>query len=123
MCLAYSEVYDVGSYYDPTTNYRYTPQVAGKYLIYGRVYITYGSSSIEQVRISIYKNGNNVAEMNRYGTASTTNIYGSVQVQSIVDMNGSSDYLEIYARSSSSTDASYYSSNAYGEFSGYRIGG
>ena len=82
-----------------------------------------GSSSIEQVRISIYKNGNNVAEMNRYGTASTTNIYGSVQVQSIVDMNGSSDYLEIYARSSSSTDASYYSSNAYGEFSGYRIGG
>jgi len=117
-----SEVYDVGGYYDSTTNYRYTPQVAGKYLIYGRVYITYGSDAIDGVRIAIYKNGSNVAEMNRYSTASTTDIHGSVQVQSIIDMNGSSDYLEIYARHNISADGVYYASGAYGEFSGYRIG-
>jgi len=115
-----SEEFDVGGYYDSTTNYRYTPQVAGKYFIYGKVYITYGSSAVENIYIAIYKNGVLVEVFQSLMGATN---YGSVQVSSLIEMNGSSDYVEIYTKASHSTDAVYYSSGRLGEFSGYRIGG
>tara|TARA_R110000803_G_C11974145_1_gene319983 strand:- start:108 stop:920 length:813 start_codon:yes stop_codon:yes gene_type:complete len=116
-----SEVFDVGGYYDPSSNYRYTPQIAGKYLIYSRAFITYSSDAINGVRIAIYKNGSQDATFNRYSSGSTT-LYGSVQVQALIDFNGSSDYVEIFVRGFTSADISYNINNSHGEFSGYRIG-
>ena len=117
-----NEQFDIGGYYDPTTNYRYTPLVAGKYQINARVYITYGSASTENIRIAIYKNGAAYTLYNDYG--GSTQSYGSVQIFSLIDMNGSSDYLEIYVRQNISSDAVYYANQSQGgEFSGYRIGG
>ena len=117
-----NEVFDVGSYYDSSSNYRYTPQIAGKYLIYSRALITFGSDALNGVRIAIYKNGSQDATFNRYSSGSTT-LYGSVQVQALIDFNGSSDYVEIYVRGFTSADISYNINNIHGEFSGYRIGG
>jgi len=115
-----SEEFDVGGYYDSTTNYRYTPQVAGKYLIYGRVYITYASEATENLYIAIYKNG---TAAQQFARSDDSSLYGSVQISSLIEMNGSSDYVEIYTKTSSSTNAVYYSGGTLGEFSGYRIGG
>ena len=115
-----SEVFDVGSYYD-TSNYRYTPLVAGKYLIYGRAFISYGSDGLNAVRIAIYKNGSQDATFNRYSSGSSP-LYGSVQVQALLDFNGSSDYAEIYVRAFTSSDAFYNLNSIHGEFSGYLIG-
>ena len=114
-----SEEFDVGGYYDSTTNYRYTPQVAGKYLIYGRVYITYGSEATENMYIAIYKNG---TAAQQFARSDNNSQYGSIQISSLVEMNGSSDYVEIYTKASSSTNAVYYAGGLLGEFSGYRIG-
>ena len=114
-----SEEFDVGGYYDSTTNYRYTPQVAGKYLIYGRVYITYGSEATENMYIAIYKNG---TAAQQFARSDDNSQYGSIQISSLVEMNGSSDYVEIYTKASSSTNAVYYAGGLLGEFSGYRIG-
>jgi len=114
-----SEEFDVGGYYDSTTNYRYTPQVAGKYLIYGRVYITYGSEATENMYIAIYKNG---TATQQFARSDDNSQYGSIQISSLVEMNGSSDYVEIYTKASSSTNAVYYAGGLLGEFSGYRIG-
>lgn len=114
-----SEEFDVGGYYDSTTNYRYTPQVAGKYLIYGRVYITYGSEATENMYIAIYKNG---TAAQQFARSDDNSQYGSIQISSLIEMNGSSDYVEIYTKASSSTNAVYYSGGLLGEFSGYRIG-
>ena len=42
---------------------------------------------------------------------------------SLIDMNGSSDYLEIYVRQNTSNDAIYNASqNQGGEFSGFLVG-
>ena len=115
------EQYDIGSYYDPTTNYRYTPLVAGKYLIIGRGYITYGSAATENIRIAIYKNGSDYTKYNDYG--GSTQSYGTVQIVSLIDMNGTSDYLEIYVRQNTSSDGVYYANqNQGGEFSGFLVG-
>ena len=115
-----SEEFDVGGYYDSTTNYRYTPQVAGKYLIYGRVYITYASEATENLYIAIYKNG---TAAQQFARSDDSSLYGSVQISSLIEMNGSSDYVEIYTKASISSNAVYYSGGTLGEFSGYRIGG
>jgi len=114
-----NEQFDIGGYYDPTTNYRYTPLVAGKYFIYGKMYITYGSSAVTQTLISIYKNGSSYARYQRIGTTAD---YGSVDVSAIIDFNGTTDYVEIYAYQASSTDAVIYTNDQYGAFSGYLIG-
>lgn len=113
------EQFDIGGYYDPTTNYRYTPLVAGKYFIYGKAYITFGSSNITNTLITIYKNGADVARYQRAGSSAT---YGSVSVSAIIDFNGSTDYVEIYARQTASTDAVLYAHDQYGAFFGYLIG-
>ena len=116
-----NEQFDIGGYYDSSTNYRYTPQVAGKYMITARVYITYGSAATENIRIAIYKNGAVYTLYNDYG--GSTQSYGSVQIVSLIDMNGSSDYLEIYVRQNTSSDAVYYANqNQGGEFSGFLVG-
>ena len=116
-----SEVFDVGGYYDHTTNYRYTPLVAGKYLIYGRAFISYGSDGLNAVRIAIYKNGIYYTKYNDYG--GSTQSYGTVQIVSLIDMNGTSEYLEIYVRQNISSDGVYNASQSQGgEFSGFLVG-
>jgi len=118
--IAYdTEQFDVGGYYDHTTNYRYTPQVAGKYFILARCYFTYASAATENLVLSIRKNADVYARNHRY---SADELYGSVEVTTLVDMNGSSDYLSVYGLVTTSADAKYYANDYYGEFSGYLIG-
>ena len=118
--IAYNnEFFDVGGYYDHSTNYRYTPQVAGKYFILARVYFTYSSYATENLVLSIRKNNSIYARNHRY---SADELYGSVEVTTLVDMNGSSDYLDVYGLVTASSDARYYANDYYGEFSGYLIG-
>ncbi len=115
-----SETFDVGGYYDPTTNYRYTPLVAGKYFFTAQAYITYNSGTGPTiVGISFWKNGSNTLQMLR--VSGTTN-YGMVNVSGIFDMNGSSDYVETYLYQASATDAVYYANATNGIFTGYLIG-
>jgi hypothetical protein len=84
-----TEDFDVGSYYDSATNYRYTPGVAGKY----RVTATFsGGGTTTGFGISIYKNGATFLSSGTYGTAGNN----FVQLTGTVNMNGSTDYLEIF---------------------------
>jgi len=91
-----SEVFDTDNYYDNTTNYRFTPLVAGKYYVYASIQSeTLGDSDLRRTQISIYKNGSRYREIqflqNTY-RARQQNPY----VAGIIDMNGTTDYLEIY---------------------------
>ena len=89
------EEFDTNNNFDSTTNYRFTPTVAGYYQINGC--ITAGAST-ELVSLifkngTYYKGGSDVA---------TTTSYASV-VSTIIYFNGSTDYIELYAFSGNST--------------------
>ena len=114
-----TEDFDVGGYYDHSTNYRFTPLVAGKYHVGFRVYITYGSAPTEFIRAELRKNGSAYQDQYRFSDGT---LYGTVQLSTIVSMNGSSDYLEAFCKAATSSDAAYYSGSHYGEFFGYFIG-
>ena len=95
---ANTEIYDTDSNYD-TSNYRFTPTTAGKYLVYVNTCI--GSASDYQMWgafNAIYKNGSAIRMHNDNFNPSYDHNEASPFLSSVVDMNGSSDYLEAYAR-------------------------
>ena len=90
-----SEIYDSDSCYDATTNYRFTPNVAGKYFVYGSIRFRHDGGINYTSRTLIYKNGSNYVGTN--SEFQNTVSYGqTVQASGIVDMNGTSDYLELF---------------------------
>ena len=115
---------DTDNCYDNTTNYRFTPNVAGKYFVYGSISGTDGSSAgTVQVTAAIYKNGSNYAHADN--NFSGNNIYSNTPfVATIIDMNGSTDYLELYGESDSADGSGqlFASGTKNTRFGAYRIG-
>jgi hypothetical protein len=90
-----SEILDTDNCYDPTTNYRFTPNVAGKYYVFASIRNRIGSGSNYTSRVQIYKNGSNYVGVNDEFQTSVS--YGqTLFVSGVVDMNGTTDYLELY---------------------------
>ena len=85
------EVYDTNNNYDPTTNYRFTPTVAGYYWI--KVQFFLGSTGGRTIA-SIYKNGGDVCQT--LILSSNTNGGISVVSQGLILFNGTTDYVEAY---------------------------
>jgi hypothetical protein len=119
-----TEVLDTDSCYDNSTNYRFTPTVAGKYFVYGSISGSkLASAATVQVRAAIFKNGSIYAQTDN--NFSGNNIYLNTPfVAAIIDMNGSSDYLELYGESDSSDGSGqiFVSGTKNTRFGAYRIG-
>lgn len=90
-----SEEFDTNSNFDATTNYRFTPSIAGYYQISWSLDLTSGGSAA--FRSMLYKNG----ALYKYGqfVQNTTSIQtrGLSLGSMVVYMNGTTDYLEVYA--------------------------
>jgi hypothetical protein len=84
-----AEEYDTNNNFDITTNFRFTPTIAGYYQISGSVGLT---GTNVRIICSIYKNA---AEYLR-GIDATANL-SQVTVSGLVYFNGSTDYVELYA--------------------------
>lgn len=89
-----TKIFDTNTYYDNTTNYRFTPLVAGKYIVNlnGQVSATWTTG--QYLNVYIQKNGTTInggfsSIYPETGAGST--IQGTT---GIVTMNGSTDYIE-----------------------------
>jgi len=84
---------DPNGWFDSATNYRYTPQAAGIYLLYAAVSFEPATANTT-CQVKLYKNGSAIAELAMIGTSGAQdNTYsGSFQV----DANGSTDYFEVF---------------------------
>ncbi len=88
-----TELIDNNNNFDNSTNYRFTPTVAGRYIVSGMIEYT-ACTTGGYIKCTIYKNS--------FIYAINSFISAAVQLQSagiggiIVDMNGSTDYLELY---------------------------
>jgi hypothetical protein len=120
-----TEVLDSDGTYDNSTNYRFTPAVAGKYFIYGMVAIGAGSgvSNAQQMFVAIYKNGSLYQQAVHDGR---NNAYGDTfggSPHAIVDLDAD-DYVELFVKFNDGGGSS--SNNYYTEsttFGGFRIAG
>ena len=85
-----TELVDSANAYDNSSNYRFTPQTAGKYFIYGQATNSTGSD-MDRCMAGIYLNGSAVSQTNSYSSDSSSSL-----TSTIVTLNGSSDYVELY---------------------------
>ena len=93
-----TESFDTDNCYDNSTNYRFTPTVAGKYYVYGRVTIDEAAGNTRNALAFIYKNGSEKARsfVNFHSSLASDGEGAAVFVSSVIDFNGSSDYVELY---------------------------
>tara|TARA_R110002051_G_scaffold116358_1_gene189797 strand:- start:2698 stop:3279 length:582 start_codon:yes stop_codon:yes gene_type:complete len=95
-CTVDTELYDTGGCFDHTTNYRFTPTTAGKYIVhYGMTLNPFAADDVSVALVGIYKNGSLFLQPSMdFGThpISACTINGS----QIFDFNGSSDYIELW---------------------------
>jgi len=84
-----TEEYDTNSNFD-TSNYRFTPTVAGYYQINAGVTM---ASPDTGCAAYLYKNGSGYQWGSSRGTA---NMFPTATTTTLVYMNGSTDYLELY---------------------------
>jgi len=95
------EVFDTNSNFDNVTNYRFTPTVAGYYQVNGGTLINYSGSNGFLAFCSVYKNGSEYVRGPMYYVATGTSISQGGSVSSVIYLNGSTDYLELYIRADS----------------------
>jgi hypothetical protein len=91
-----SEDFDTDSCYDNATNYRFTPTVAGKYLIGTQIrMLSDGNTLLATTNVILYKNGS--AHTNSPTNFRNNQINGQTYFLSdIITFNGSTDYVEVY---------------------------
>ena len=89
------EEFDTASAFDSTTNYRFTPLVAGYYQINGG--IQFNATICRSGIALIYKNGSSYKQGTYMPQATTTDAANQAPiVSSLVYLNGSTDYVELY---------------------------
>ena len=85
-----AESFDTDNCFDSTTNYRFTPNKAGYYNIQIQVRLSPNTGIWAQLRL--YKNGSAVR-----GAIEEPSTSGKcIPITTLIYMNGSSDYLEVY---------------------------
>ncbi len=93
---ANTELFDTNSNYD-TTNSRFTPTVAGYYLVTVMATLYTGTNQTSfSKKISIYKNGAVYKEVAFDGNFAYANNNHAMSVTSLVNCNGTTDYIEGY---------------------------
>jgi hypothetical protein len=106
-----AESFDTNNNFDSTTNYRFTPTVAGYYQLNAQMQLNTSSGVLF---IAIYKNG---SQAQAAGVAASFGAGSTLNISSLVSANGSSDYFEIFVYSDNATPQINGSTNSF--FSGY----
>ena len=122
---ANTENLDTDSCYDNSTNYRFTPTVAGKYYVYHNSKIQVNTSAtMANFTVDIYKNGSVYASTTHDPIDGYINASNLICV-SIIDMNGTTDYVEAFAKcnvTGSGNTWRFDAGNKSCMFGAYRIG-
>jgi len=93
-----TEVFDTDSDYD-TSTYRFTPTTAGKYFFYGQIQSSSNNGTLSSSNVSVYKNGTEISTFRWEGRSGV--LTGDVQMPQtmvVTEMNGSSDYIELWGK-------------------------
>lgn len=115
-----TELFDSDNYF---ASNRYTPLIAGKYFVYCN--LTWSNNTANDYHngsAQIRKNGTNISAPTNNWNASGGNQMG-MHVGLTVDMNGSSDYVEVYVyqNTNSGNSVTITASQSNASFGAYRL--
>lgn len=103
--------------YDNTTNYRFQPTKAGDYSVFAQAIFTAVSGGYSQV--AIYKNGS----LYEYGDPVVNNatVASSSKVTSTINLNGTTDYIEVFVWQSSGAALNIAGAAGYNRLNAFLI--
>jgi hypothetical protein len=118
------EIFDTDGYYDNTTNYRFTPLVAGKYFVHVSVRAgETNASALQETAPQIRLNGANGPYVAYFDLIANPGKAMTPSFQTILDMNGTTDYIEAYCFYESTAFFGTETFSSSGTFFGaFRIG-
>ena len=109
-----TELFDTNSNFN-TSTYAFTPTVAGYYQVNGNVLL----SAVKNVAlVEIWKNGAALVRGNQQVNTAVASSRG-VSVSNLVYMNGSSDYLNLYAYHTTGTTQTILGGSRYAYFTAH----
>jgi hypothetical protein len=111
-----NENFDTNNNYDKDTNYRFQPTVAGYYQVNSVILFGGGVSGFSAYS-SIYKNGT-LYLLSSMSTPVSVSYGAGCSVSAVIYLNGSTDYVEIYAYQTSGTTLAMQAGNQNCQFSG-----
>ncbi len=109
-----TEQFDTANCYDNTTNYRFTPNVAGYYQINTCVRLR-GTSSDNKI-MYLRKNGSDYIALDFYSLSIE---YFQISASHLIYMNGSTDYLEVFVYTNGTNTSVISTSGLNTFFSGF----
>jgi len=116
-----NESFDLQNWYD-TSTFKYTPQVAGYYQFDAHIWIAGLSTNNVELQVALYKNTTRVTRSCKTDTTTYNGQQGQ-GIHDIIQLNGSSDYVQLrllqYNSSSSNRDLSFGTELTY--FSGFLL--
>ena len=120
---ANTEKFDTDSMYDASTNYRFTPTVAGKYFVYGAISVSSETTfNLYVPNVAIYKNGSSYKQSVMNFNSSYAHNEDWIFISATVEFNGSSDYVELYGRGNANTGTIVLDCTVLnGSFGAYKI--
>jgi len=116
-----TEVFDTDSCYDNSTNYRFTPTVAGKYFVTAQAGFENFNGTGHRVIWTIYKNGSAYSIVGDMALSTDSGADPALIISTTVDMNGSSDYLEVFVYQNSGGSVNIINTSTYVKFQAYKI--
>jgi hypothetical protein len=109
-----TESFDPSGVYDHSSNYRFTPAVAGYYSINAQV-TSANVADWNTFALRIYKNGATIADMQVRHT------YADSITISTMDLSDNNDYYEIYVRQNSGGNSDIRNLDLYNWFQAFKI--
>ena len=105
------DYYDTDNCFDTTSNYRFTPTVAGYYKFDANIQMNWSGSQYGDLRLALYKNGAFFTGSRRDQNPSVV-VYGKQTVFGLIPLNGTTDYIELYVYTSGGSGVNYQSNIA-----------
>jgi hypothetical protein len=114
-----TEMIDTNNTFDSSTNYRWSPGVAGKYYMTGTVSINIDSAG-KYLQAKIYKNGSMVSHQQVVAEGTNNTYQATVD---LIDDNDGDDYYELYIRQNTggNSTTNVNAEALYTRFFGYKL--
>jgi len=120
--IADNVIYDTASAYS-TSNGRFTPQTNGKYYVYGMIVGTSSNSSDLQYTYAYLKKNGTIFKTSMTDARNSLGLEYGVFISGVADMNGSSDYVELFGQveTSDGSGQGFVGGNEKNYFGAYKL--
>ena len=115
-----TELFDTDGKYDHSTNYRFTPTVAGKYFIYASIGVSAeGDAQLQNVFGQLFKNGSQVKN-SHFNYGGNNSRFATTTLNAILTLD-SDDYVDARIQAADSSGSAIVQPTPYSTFGAFKL--